>query len=91
MMAQIALTVTGSAIGTLQSTLTLSEVDSERLLAFLTANYGKNEDGTDRTPQEIISAYWAAIASGTISNVLRWEQDQAAQVARDAISPISVS
>lgn len=90
-MAEITLTVSGSAIGTLQSTLTLSETDSDRLLAFLVANYGKNPDGTDRTPQETITAYWSAISQGTISNVLRWEQDIAAQSARDTITPIQVT
>lgn len=86
-MADITLTVTGTTVGTITSTLTLTSADSDRLLAFLAANYG----GDGVTPQQMIEAYWAGMAEGTLANVIRWEQDQAAKAARDAVTPIVTS
>lgn len=86
-MASITLTVTGTTVGTITSTLTLSADDSDRLLAFLAANYG----GDGVTPQQMIENYWAGMADGTLANVVRWEREQAAKTARDAVTPISVT
>lgn len=90
-MADITLTVVGTTVGTLTSTMTLTSADSDRLLAFLAATYGVDAEGVQRTPQQMIEAYWAAMASGTVSSVMRWEQEVAAQTARDAVAPIIVA
>lgn len=83
-MADITLTVTGTTVGTITSTLTMSGADSDRFLAFLAAQY-------DGTPQQMIEAYWQAMAQGTIDNVTRWEKEQAAKAAADAVTPISAT
>lgn len=90
-MADITLTVTGSAVGTITSTLTLSANDSDRFTAFLAAEYGTDESGNARTAQQMIEAYWLSMADGTLANVVRWEREQAAKTARDAVTPISVT
>ena len=90
-MADITLTVVGSTVGTLKSTLTLSSADSDRFLAFLAATYGVDAEGVQRTAQQMIEAYWSAMAAGTVANVTRWEQEVAAQTARDAVTPIVVT
>jgi phosphoserine phosphatase len=90
-MAEITLTVVGTTVGTISSTLTLTSADSDRLLAFLAATYGTDAEGNARTPQQMIEAYWAAMAAGTVSSVQRWEQEQAAQTAREAVPPLTVT
>jgi len=89
-MADITLTVVGSDVGTITSTVSLGPVDSDRLMAYLMATHGSDADGNQRTPQQMIEAYWSKVTEGTLNNVLRYEQDQAAQSARDSVAPISV-
>lgn len=88
-MADITLTVVGSAVGTINSGVSLSPSDSDRLMAFLAATHGLDADGNPRTPQQMIDAYWAGMVSGTLANVMRWEQETASKAARDAITPIT--
>jgi len=88
-MADITLTVVGSAVGTIISGVSLAPDDSDRLLAFLAATHGLDSDGEQRTPQQMIDAYWAGMVSGTLSNVMRWEQETASKAARDAVAPIT--
>lgn len=89
-MADITLTVFGSDVGTVSSTLRLSATDSDRLLAFLAANYGTDKEGNPRTPQQMIDAYWQSMAEGTIANVIRWEREKAATDAANNVPPISI-
>jgi len=87
-MADITLTVVGSAVGTINSGVSLAPDDSDRLLAFLAATHGLDAAGNPRTPQQMIDAYWAGMVSGTLANVMRWEQEIASKGARDAVGPI---
>lgn len=88
-MATITLNVSGSTVGDIASAVELSSADSDRLMAFLVAQYGVDDEGQPRTPQQMITAYWQGMVDGTLSNVTRWEQEQAAQVARDGVTPIA--
>ena len=87
-MADITLTVVGSTVGTINSGVSLSPTDSDRLMAFLAATHGLDADRNPRTPQQMIDAYWAGMVSGTLANVMRWEQEVASKGARDAVIPI---
>lgn len=90
-MASVTLTVVGSEVGTLESGVTLTPDHSDRLMAFLTAMHGTDEQGNPRTPQQMIDSYWSGIVAGTVANVTRWEQEEAAKTARDAVTPITAT
>ena len=90
-MSTITLTVEGSTVGTLTVPTILDQTQSDRLMAYLAAEFGTGRDAdgnpVPRTPQEMVTAYWASIVSGTLDNVVRFEQAQAEQAARDAVQP----
>ena len=87
-MAEITLNVIGSTIGEVNSTVALAQPDSDRLMAFLVSAHGLDEQGNQRTPQQMIDAYWSAMVTGTLANVFRWEQDTMSKAARDAVTPL---
>lgn len=70
---------------------TMSSADRQRFLAFLFATHGLDEEGNQRTQQQIVEAFWAGISAGTVSNIVRFEQEAAARAARDAVTPIAVT
>lgn len=87
-MASISLTVEGSTVGSITVTDKLSQEHSDRFTAWLVATYGKNDDGEDRSPAEMIEACWSAIRRGVFANVEAYEREVAAQSARDAVKPM---
>lgn len=93
-MATITLNVLGSTVGALTAETVLDQAQSDRLMAFLAANYGAHTvDGVDvaRTPQEMVDAYWAAIVRGTLNNVIAWEKERDARAASNAVAPMSAT
>ena len=88
-MATITLTVVGSAVGTLTTENELNEAQSNRLMTYLAAEFGTGADESgktfQRTPQEMVEAYWASIVSGTFNNVLRYEENKAVEQARQSV------
>ena len=89
-MATITLTVVGSTVGTLTTEKELNEVQSNRLMAYLAAEFGTGTDEAgqvffQRTPQEMVEAYWASIVIGTFNNVLRFEENKAVEQARQSV------
>lgn len=72
-------------------TSTMNSADRVRFLTYLAATLGTDDDGNARTQEQIIAAFWAGISAGTVANIVRYEQEAAAQSARDAVTPISVT
>lgn len=88
-MAKITLIVEGSTIGTATIVTEYDQTNSDRLVAYLTAMHGTDTEGNPRDLQGIVSAYWAGIRAGTHANVERWEKEQAAAAAREAVVPMT--
>lgn len=90
-MSTITLTVEGSAVGTLTVPTVLDQTQSDRLMAYLAAEFGTGRDAdgnpVPRTPQEMVTAYWDSVVSGTLGNVVRFEDEQRVQAARAASQP----
>lgn len=93
-MSTITLNVEGSTVGTLTVTTVLTPAQSDRLMAYLVAEFGTGQDAdgnpVPRTSQEMVTAYWASIVSGTLNNVVRFEQAQAERAARNAVQPFAL-
>jgi hypothetical protein len=92
-MATITLQINGTTVGDMSVTNTLSSDMSDRLMAYLTAAYGTTVvDGVEvqRSPQEMVEAYWAGVVAGTAANVERHERQEAAKSAAAAVPPFSV-
>ncbi|WP_284262453.1 hypothetical protein [Roseicyclus amphidinii] len=62
-----------------------------RFLNYIVATHGVDEEGNPRTPQQMIEAFWSGISAGTTANIQRYEQEVAAQAARDAVAPLAVT
>lgn len=102
-MGKVHLIVEGSQVGTLskalpaggiQVTRQTSDGDSARMLAWMASNYewvDENNKPFAPTPQQIIERWWGGITQGVIDNVKRFEQDQAAKTAAEAVREISVT
>lgn len=88
-MAKITLTVEGSTIGTATIVTEYDQANSDRLVAYLTALHGTDAEGNPRDLQGTVEAYWDGIRAGTHANVERWEKEQAASAAREAIVPMT--
>jgi hypothetical protein len=90
-MATLTLTIEGSTIGSATVTTTLDPTNSDRLVAFLMAMHGTDEEGNARDLEGVIRSYWQGIVAGTAANVERHEKAVAAQAAQDAVTPLAVT
>jgi len=90
-MAKLTLTIEGSDIGSATVTTTLDKPNSDRLVAFLMAMHGTDAEGNPRDLEGVIRAYWEGIVAGTVANVQRHEAETAAQAAREAVQPLTVT
>lgn len=98
-MAAIRFIVEGTSVGTIEVRIEVpgdnatadTPSDSDRLLAYVLRNYGKDAEGADRTPQEAVQELVMGIVEGVRGNVHRDEQELAAKTARDAVTPITAT
>lgn len=88
-MAKITVTVEGSNIGSATIVTEYNQADSDRFVAWLSAHYGTDAEGNPRNLAGMASAYWDAVKSGTHANIIRFEAEQAAQAAREAVTNMS--
>ena len=68
---------------------TMSSADRLRFFAYLVAMHGVDENGNQRTQEQIIEEFWAGISNGTVAGIVRFEQENAAKSARDAVTPVA--
>jgi hypothetical protein len=87
-MAKITVTVEGSDIGSATISTEYNKTNSDRLVRYLVAMHGTDEDGNPRDLTGMVQAYWDGVVAGTQSNVVRWEQEQAARAAAEAVPPM---
>ena len=77
------------------TSVAVSEANSQRILAYLVGgtSYGKvtEEDGTERdaTTEEAAQAFALGILQGLLDQTVRYEKDQAAKAAAEAVAPIA--
>lgn len=101
-MGKISLTVEGTTVGTVATgggivlTKEVSETDSGRLIMAYARTYAdrfKDEDGAPREPtiEEVLEAWFNGIVAGCVAHVESVEREVAAEEAKAAISPISVT
>jgi hypothetical protein len=68
---------------------TMSNADRLRFLAYLLATHGVDENGSQRTQKQIIAKFWAGISDSTVAAIVRFEEENAAKAARDAVTPVT--
>lgn len=101
-MGKITLTVEGTTVGTVANgggvvlEKSVSETDSERLIAAYASTYAgrwTDANGAPRDPTiaEVLEAWWEGVVSGSVAHVLAVEKEQAAAAARDAVQTINVA
>jgi hypothetical protein len=102
-MGKVHLIVEGSQVGALSETLPAggiqvtrqtSDGDSARMLMWMASQYEwLDAEGKPYapTPQQIIERWWSGITQGVIDGVRRFEQEQAAKAAADAVKQINVT
>jgi hypothetical protein len=101
-MGSITLTVEGTTVGTVANgggvvlSKEVSETDSGRLIMAYARTYAdrfKNEDGTPRQPSidEVLEHWFDGIVAGCVAHVLNVEREVAAEQAKSAVAPISVT
>lgn len=88
MMASITISVSGATVGEVTITEMIEGRNSDRFVAWLIANHGKNDDGSLRTAKEAVAACWASIRSGIFAGIERYDADLAMEAARASISPM---
>lgn len=88
-MATITVSVAGSSVGTITITESLEGDNADRVLAYLLEAYRLDLNGQARTPTEVVATYWAGVRADLFERVLRFEQEAAAQAARDAVEPVT--
>ena len=77
------------------TSVAISEANSQRILAYLVngSSYGTvtEADGTERqaTTEEAAQAFALGILQGLLNQTVRYEKDEAAKAAADAIAPIT--
>ena len=77
------------------TSVAISEANSQRILAYLVngSSYGTvtEADGTERqaTTEEAAQAFAMGILQGLLNQTVRYEKDEAAKAAADAIAPIT--
>lgn len=81
MAATVTITITGDTIGNQVNTWNLDEQTSQILLEYLTDTYGKNEEGEDRTTEEIVETAASGVVNGWTSSAFRWKKNQVSQQA----------
>jgi len=90
-MATLTLTIEGQEIGTATVTTTLDGANSDRLVRFLMAMHGVDDEGNPRDLQGVTRAYWQGVVDGTRANVERFEMEEAARLAREQVQPLAVT
>jgi len=77
------------------TSVAISEANSQRILAYLVngSSYGTvtEADGTERqaTTEEAAQAFALGILQGLLNQTVRYEKDEAAKAAADAVAPIT--
>ena len=77
------------------TSVAISEANSQRILAYLVngSSYGTvtEADGTERqaTTEEAAQAFALGILQGLLNQTVRYEKDEAAKTAADAVAPIT--
>jgi len=77
------------------TSVAVSEANSQRILAYLVGgtSYGTvtEEDGTERpaTTEEAAQAFALGILQGLLDQTVRYEKNEAAKAAADAVTPIA--
>jgi hypothetical protein len=101
-MGSITLLVQGTTVGTVaqgrgvQIVKDVSELDSGRLIAAYARSYaGRWLDaaGQPRQPtiEEVLTVWWDGVVAGSIAHVQSVEKEVAADAARNAVAPITVT
>jgi hypothetical protein len=78
------------------TSVNVSEANSQRILAYLTngSHYGTvtEDDGTERqaTAEEAAQAFALGILQGLLDQTVRYEKDEAAKAAAEAVAPIDM-
>lgn len=84
-----------TAAGDVSREFTFSDVNLDRFLDFVVYQYPQLDENGDPLPvtnavKAAATREWAeGVMGGTKSNVLRYEQNEAAQAARDAVGDMS--
>ena len=81
----ITLSISGQTVGELAVVKTLSDEDAAKLLAYIADKYA-----VGGTAADAVGNYAAVIMENTVQEVLSYEQDKAAEEARNAVQPIVV-
>lgn len=92
-MARIVVTVEGAPGGPLAHAPSVavesaSDPDLDRLMSYMAAAYGTDEDGAPRTPDQMVAEMVAAFAARLFADVRRQEQEAAATAASAAVAPV---
>ena len=101
-MGKITLSVEGTTVGTVAQgrgvriVKDVSEIDSGRLIAAYARSYAgrwMNADGQPRQPtiEEVLTVWWDGVVAGSIAHVQSVEKEVAADAARNAVAPITVT
>lgn len=88
-MADISISIGGNAVS-----FTVADADAGRILAAYTALFTKpGEDGTPVVPgaQETVVEIGKSVIAGLASNAIRYEQEQAAKAAAEAVPAIDAT
>jgi len=67
---------------------TLSPTDAGRMLAYLSAQYGIDDEGNPRQPTDIVKAAGQKIIDGVLANVERYERDTGYAQVDASITPL---
>lgn len=95
-MGKIILTVEGTTVGTVAQgggvviEKVVSEQDSARLVAAYARTYGITLNGA-ASIQQVLQAWFDGVVNGSIAHVLSVEKEVAAEQAREAVTPITVT
>ena len=84
-MADVSLTLNGTTVS-----FALSDADSARILAAYTALLAK-PDADVPTAQEVVTEIGKGVVAGLAQTAIRYEQEQAAKAAADAVPSIDAT